>query len=165
MAPTLDRAGAVNLFVINNNSHILHARQAPPCTAKWTGWTTPGIIREAARAIAVGRDGDDHLVVVATDSASFHNMTMQLDVEAQQWSGWTIFSGDSGAVQTALDYNADGRLTFFSHRIGIAPPGLGGLRLQSQMAFDSTEWEWGYSELAADGIKQYAVVRDLTPPT
>jgi hypothetical protein len=164
MAPTLDLAGAANLFVINENSHILHARQAPPGTATWTGWTTPGLIRGGVRSVAAGIDGDGHVVVVATDDSSLHNMKMQLDVEAQQWSGWIIFSGDSGAAQIALDYNADGRLSFFSHRVGLAPPGLGGVRLKSQMAFDSTEWEWGYTELAADGIKQYAVVRDLTPP-
>jgi hypothetical protein len=164
MAPTLDRAGAVNLFVINQGHQILHARQAPPCTATWAGWTTPGIISEGVRAVAAGLDGDGHLVVVAADSYNsplFH-MNMQLDIEAQQWSGWTIFSGASDAVQIALDYNADGRLTFFSHVIGL--PTLAGLRLLSQMAFDSTEWEWNYTVLAG-AINQYAVVRDLTPPT
>jgi hypothetical protein len=167
MAPSVDRAGAVNLFVINNNNQILHARQAPPCTATWTAWTTPGLIKGGVGSVAAGIDGDDHLVVVATDasisSAPLHHVTVQTDVEAQQWSGWTIFSGDSGAAQTALDYNADGRLTFFSHRIGAGT--LGGLRFLSQTAFDSTEWDWGYTELAANGINQYAVVRDLTPPT
>ena len=163
MAPTLDRAGAVNLFVVNENGHILHARQAPPCTSTWAAWSTPGLVGAGLPSIAAGRDGDDHLVVVA-NSAGLHYMNMQLSVEAQQWSGWNIFTGDSGPAQIALDYNADGRLTFFSHRI-VTPPGLGGLRLKSQIAFDSTEWEWAYTELAADGIKQYAVVRDLTPPT
>ena len=163
MAPTLDGAGAVNLFVINEHNYILHARQAPPSTATWTGWTTPGLLPQGVGAVAAGLDGDDHLVVVA-NSLGLHYMTMQFSIEAQQWSGWTIFSGDSGAAQIALDYNADGRLSFFSHRI-LSPPGLGGLRLKSQVAFDSTEWEWAFTELAADGIKQYAVVRDLTPPT
>jgi hypothetical protein len=163
MAPTLDGAGAVNLFVINEHNYILHARQAPPCTATWTGWTTPGLLPQGVGAVAAGLDGDDHLVVVA-NSSGLHYVTMQFAIETQQWSGWTIFSGDSGAAQIALDYNADGRLSFFSHRIGLSS-GFGGLRLKSQVAFDSTEWEWAFTELAADGIKQYAVVRDLTPPT
>jgi hypothetical protein len=167
MAPSLDRFGAVNLFAINNNNQILHARQAPPCTATWTGWSTPGIIKGGVRAVAAGTDGDDHLVVVGTDWDLWHNMTMQLGVEAQQWSPWTAVSIFSGAApRTALDYNADGRLALFSQLPPGSPgPNAGGLWLKSQMAFDSTEWEWEYTMLAANNIRQYAVVRDLTPPT
>ena len=93
-------------------------------------------------------------------------MTMQLDVEAQQWSAWNAFSLFSGGPpRTALDYNADGRLSFFSHVPPAASPNPGALSLKSQMAFDSTEWEWAWTPLAPDSIRQYAVVRDLTPPT
>ena len=109
-----------------------------------------------------GIDGDDHLVVVATDKRFLHNVTTQLDVEAHQWSGWTIFGIAGGPTQIALDYNADGRLSFFSH---LLQPNSSGLWLKSQMAFDSTEWEWIYTQLAPDAVNQYAVVRDLTPPT
>jgi len=91
---------------------------------------------------------------------------MQLDVEAQQWSAWNAFSLFSGGPpRTALDYNADGRLSFFSHVPPAASPNPGALWLKSQMAFDSTEWEWAWTPLAPDSIRQYAVVRDLTPPT
>jgi hypothetical protein len=167
MAPSVDRAGAVNLFVINFNNFLLHTRQAPPCTATWAGWSAPGIMRNGIRAVAAGIDGDAHLVVVATDTSLLQNMTMQLDVEAQQWSAWTAVSSFSGAPpRNALDYNADGRLTLFSHLPpGSPPPNAGGLWLKSQMAFDSTEWEWAWTVLAPDSIRQYAVVRDLTPPT
>jgi hypothetical protein len=165
IAPSLDRAGAVNLFAINGSADILHARQAPAGTPTWTGWTTPGIIRDRARAVAVGIDGDDHLVVVGTDINFLHNMTMQFDVEAQQWTPWMAFSFfGNGPPRTALDYNADGRLTFFSHLPPASPPpNAGGLWLKSQMAVDSTEWEWEWTLLAADSIRQFGVVRDLTP--
>src|SRR5436190_5221321 len=93
MAPALDACGAVNLFVIGASNHqVLHARQSPPCTATWTGWSTPGLIKDGVHAVAAGIDGSDHLVVVASDNKQFHNMTRQLDVEAQQWSGWTAVS-------------------------------------------------------------------------
>ena len=49
MTPVLDAAGAVNLFAVNAGSQVLHARQSPVCTPTWTGWTTPGCIREACR--------------------------------------------------------------------------------------------------------------------
>jgi hypothetical protein len=167
MAPTLDAAGAVNLFVVNNGHQVLHTRQSPPCTATWAAWSTPGIIRDGVQMVAAGIDGDDHLVVVATDMKYIHSMTWQLNVEAQQWSGWNPFLfGSAPTLQSALDYNADGRLTFFSHLgTGLPPPNYGGLWFVSQMAFDSAEWEWTWTELAKDGINHYAVVRDLTPPT
>jgi hypothetical protein len=165
LAPRLDRAGAVNLFAINKDNQVLHARQAPPGTVTWAVWTTPGIITGGVRAVAAGLDGDDHLVVVATDTRNSPNATTQLDVATQQWSGWTTFSlGLGSPPQIALDYNADGRLTFFVHNLP-GPSAGDGLWLKSQMAFDSTEWEWGYTQLALDAIDQFAVVRDLTPPT
>jgi len=167
MAPAVDRFGAVNLFVVGAASHqIYHARQSPPCTQTWTGWSTPGLSREGMHMVAAGIDGDDHLLVVGTDNKQFHNTTMQLDVEVQHWSAWNAFATGPGAVWTALDYNADGRLTFFSNtRTGLPPPNYGGLWCMSQMLLDSTEWELGWTELAPDGIHDYAVVRDLTPPT
>jgi hypothetical protein len=92
-------------------------------------------------------------------------MNMQLDVETQQWSGWNPFA-TGGPVWTALDYNADGRLVFFSHPLsGLPPPNYGALFCVSQMAFDSTEWELEWTLLAPDAIHDFAVVRDLTPPT
>jgi hypothetical protein len=164
MAPTLDAAGAVNLFALNQaRQMVFHARQSPPCTATWTGWSTPGLIKGGVKALAAGIDGDDHLVVVATDNDNFHNMNWQHDVAAQQWSGWTAFS-TGGPTRPALNYNADGRLTFFSHLLtGMPPPNFGGLFVISQMAFDSTEWELAWTQLA-DKLDQYVVVRDLTPP-
>jgi len=164
MAPALDAAGAVNLFVISAGSNqVLHARQDPPCTATWAPWTTPGLIREGVQAIAANVDGDDHLVVLATDNKQVHNMAWQFDAETQRWSSWTAVSA-GGPNLSALNYNADGRLTFFSHLLPV-PPAFGGLRCKSQVKFDSTEWEQAWTELAPGDIVQYAVVRDLTPPT
>jgi hypothetical protein len=165
MAPVLDAGGAVNLFVIGAGSHqVYHARQSPPCTQTWTGWSTPSLIRDGMQMVCAGIDGDDHLVVVGTDNKQMHNMNMQFNVEAQQWSGWIPFA-TGGPVWTALDYNADGRLTFFSHTLtGMPPPNYGGLWFVSQMAFNSTEWDLTWTELAPDGIHDFAVVRDLTPP-
>jgi len=68
LAPAVDHAGAVNLFAISAHNDILHTRQAPPGTATWTGWSTPGIIKGGVRAVAAGIDGDDHVVVVGTDT-------------------------------------------------------------------------------------------------
>jgi hypothetical protein len=66
-------------------------------------------------------------------------------------------------TQLALDYNADGRLSLFSHWLLPTPP-YGGLRVAAQMKLDSSEWELAWTELAQSDIRQYAVVRDLTPP-
>jgi hypothetical protein len=163
MAPNLDKAGAMNLFALNTRGQILHARQSPPCCPSWASWTTTGFIREGVQAVAAGMDGNDDLVVAALDRTKVHQANYQLDVEAQQWSGWLPFgtAGDPSAL--ALDYNADGRLTYFSHLLP-QPPAHGGLWCVSQMAFDSTEWELAWTELAPNDIRHYVVVRDLTPP-
>jgi hypothetical protein len=161
MAPALDSAGAVNFFGVNNNGDVLHTRQSPPCTSTWTGWTTPGLIRGGVQSLAAGTDGDDHLVLVATDKSKYHNMNAQLDVEMQQWSGWIPFSTAAYPTQLALDYNSDGRLTLFSYYVGETS----GLWCISQMAYNSTEWELAWTELAVSrDIRQFAVVRDPTPP-
>jgi hypothetical protein len=158
MALTLDSAGAVNFFGVDNIGDVLHTRQSPPCTSTWTGWARPGIVRGGAHALAVGIDGDDRLVLVATDKSNFHNMNAQLDVETQQWSGWNPFSTGT-PTRLALDYNSDGRLTLFSYY------GKDGqLWCISQVAYSSTEWELAWTELAPSDIRQFVVVRDPTPP-
>jgi hypothetical protein len=162
MAPVLDADGAVNLFVIGASSHqVFHAWQSPPCTATWSVWSTPGFIREEVQALAAGIDGSDHLVVVATDKKNFQNMIRQVNVEAEQWSGWTQFSAVAAPPppQLTLDYNADGRLSLFSFL-----PSSRDFYCLSQMAFDSTEWELAWTQLGHKNVTHYAVVRDLTPP-
>jgi hypothetical protein len=109
------------------------------------------------QALAVGLDGDSELVLVATDSSMLHNVNNQLSAELQQWSGWNAFAATGHPVQLALDYNADGRLTLFSHWL-LSGGQFGGLWCVSQMNFDSTEWELSWNELAPGDIKQYAVV-------
>jgi hypothetical protein len=162
---TLDRLGAVNLFAINESGQVLHARQSPPCTPTWTGWTTPGFIREGVQSLAAGIDGDGDVVLAATDRSKFHNTSRQLSAEAQQWSGWIPFNISANPTQLALDYNADGRLSVFSHDLPASTPPFGGLLVASQMKLDSTEWELAWTQLAPNDIRQFAVVRDLTPPT
>ena len=66
--------------------------------------------------------------------------------------GLYLFANTDWPVQTALDYNSDGRLSLFSH--WLLPPGpSGGLWCVSQMAFDSTEWELAWTQLANGDIK------------
>jgi hypothetical protein len=162
---TLDKLGAVNLFAIAQGGQVFHARQAPACTSTWAGWTTPGFIREGVQALAASLDGDDDIVLVATDKARIHNTNQQRNAEAQQWTGWIAFNIADHPAQLALDYNADGRLSLFSHWLLAPAPPYGGLWVASQMKLDSTEWELASTPLAASDIRQYAVVRDLTPPT
>jgi hypothetical protein len=157
MAPALDSAGAVNFFGINKDGNVLHARQSPPCTSTWTGWTTPGFTGGGIHALAAGTDGNDRLVLVASDS-KVYRMNAQLDVETQRWSGWMPLLSASAPTQLALDYNSDGRLTLFSY--GASG---GWLYCTSQMAYSSTEWEWEWNHLGSS-FHQFAVVRDPTPP-
>jgi hypothetical protein len=160
---TLDRYGAVNLFAVNEGGQVLHARQAPPCTSTWAGWSTPGYIREGVLTLAASIDGDDDIVLVATDKTFIQHANQQWNAAAQQWTGWIAFSHTSAPPRLALDYNADGRLSLFSHPVPNPPPYYG-LSVTSQMKLDSTEWEFASTQLAQSDIRQYVVVRDLTPP-
>ena len=149
MAPALDSAGAVNFFGINNWGQVLHTRQSPPCSATWTGWSNPGFISSGqATVLAAGTDGDDHLVLVASNT-KVYNMNAQFDVEMQQWSGWMPFLRASAPTHLALDYNSDGRLTLFSY----SATNGGTLYCTSQMAYSSTEWQvewtsWGTASIS-----------------
>ena len=166
MTATLDNFGALNLFVINQGSNqLLHCWQSPPTSATWTAWTTPGYIVPGVQALASGIDGDGHIVLAATDKNLVHYTSHQWSASTQQWSGWIPFSSTSHPPRLALDYNADGRLSLFSHWLLSNAPPYGGLWVVSQMKVDSTEWEFGWTELAKGDIVQYVVVRDLTPPT
>ena len=160
---TLDKLGSVNLFAVNKGGQVLHARQAPPCTSTWAGWSTPGLVRESVQALAASIDGDDDIMLIAADRSNTHSANQQRNAETQQWTGWIAFNTTAYPPRLALDYNADGRLSLFSHP-RLADPPYGGMWVASQMKLDSTEWELAWTQLAQNDIRQFAVVRDLTPP-
>ena len=111
------------------------------------------IIWGGVQALAAGTDGDDNLVLVATDNSKLHNINSQLDVQMQRWIGWNPFLMSDYPTQIALDYNSNGRLTLFSH--WLLPPGqFGGLWCVAQMAYNSTEWEMAWTQLAPGDIRQ-----------
>ena len=86
-------------------------------------------------------------------------MNVQLDVEMRN-GRMDPFSTAAYPTQLALDYNSDGRLTLSATTSGDL-----GLWCISQMAYNSTEWELAWTELAVSrDIRQFAVVRDPTPP-
>jgi hypothetical protein len=159
VAVTRDSAGVLNLFVVGRGNQVLHARQAQLSASTWT-WSTPGYLRQGVKSMAVGVDGEGHLVLIASDGTNL-NMNLQWSAAAQQWSGWNLLQ-ETGPLTLALDYNADGRLTLFGHH---AP--MGGLWYVSQMVRDSTEWELNWTQLAGDdlALQDCVVVRDLTPPS
>jgi hypothetical protein len=159
VAVARDSAGVLNLFAVARGNQVLHARQTQPNASTWTGWSTPGYLRQGVKSMAVGVDGEGHLVLVASDGTHL-NMNLQWSAKAQQWSGWNLLQ-ETEPLTLSLDYNADGRLTLFRHR---AP--MGGLWCVSQMVRDSTEWELIWTQLAGDdrSLQSCVVVRDLTPP-
>lgn len=155
----LDTQGAVNLFMIGQYAEPVQTFQDPPGSGNWAPWTRPGMLGAIQLDLAAGIDGDGHLSLMSVDENRHLSANQQTDAATQQWNGWQRINvaPDFGAV--AVDYNSDGRLTFFR----------GGGRsnsvtLLSQISLDSTSWDAGWTTLAGDGISRYAVVRDLTPP-
>jgi len=164
VAPIVGPLGSLHLFALTANGQIVHTLQRPAATENWTPWLMPGLSRSGFSALAAGLDGDGHLMLAASDNARIHSFNSQVSPTTLSWTGWRDFSNTSWPVQFFLDYNADGRLSLFSHWLLPPANGVGGLWVLSQATVDSTEWEYTWTELSPNNIKQFSVVRDLTPP-
>lgn len=156
--------GSLHCFALTQRAQIVHTMQMPAGSDTWTSWTTTGFSRNGFAALASSLDGDGHLFLTACDQSKVLSFNAQTDAGSRSWSGWRDFASSDYPVALALDYNADGRLSLFSHWLLPASIGIGGLWTIAQAAIDSTEWEISWQSLAPGQIKQFQVVRDLTPP-
>ncbi|RUU79110.1 hypothetical protein [Mesorhizobium sp. M7A.F.Ca.MR.362.00.0.0] len=162
MAPVIGPLGATNLFALTQNGQVLHTRQMPAGSDTWTQWATPGYSRAPNQALAAGIQGDGDIVLVAADQQHFLQFNAQWDAYTQNWSGWRDFGASLRPTRLTLNYNADGRLALFS--LALMPDGTNGLWTINQMGVDSSEWEYNWTSLTDNNLKQIVVVRDLTPP-
>ncbi|WP_322417150.1 hypothetical protein [Mesorhizobium huakuii] len=162
MAPVIGPLGATNLFALTQNGQVLHTRQQPAGSDTWTQWATTGYSRVPKYTLAAGIQGDGDIVLVSSDQQRVHEFNAQWDAYTQNWSGWRDFGASIYATRLTLNYNADGRLALFS--LMIMPDGTNGLWTINQMGIDSSEWEYAWTNLTNDNLKQIVVVRDLTPP-
>ncbi|MDF3152681.1 hypothetical protein P3C58_11875 [Mesorhizobium sp. XAP10] len=161
MAPVIGPLGATNLFALTQSGQVLHTRQMPAGSDTWTQWATPGYSRASNLALAAGIQGDGDIVLVAADQ-HFLQFNAQWDAYTQNWSGWRDFGASLRSTRLTLNYNADGRLALFS--LARMPDGTNGLWTINQMGIDSSEWEYNWTSLTDNNLKQIVVVRDLTPP-
>jgi hypothetical protein len=164
MAPVVGPLGSLHLFAINASKQLIHTLQRPAASDTWTPWLRVGFSRVGFNVVAPGLDGNGHLMLVAADASNVISTNSQTDPAALAWTGWQDVANSGWPVQLALDYNADGRLSLFSHWLLPPGSGIGGLWVISQAAVDSTEWEYEWTQLAPSSIQQFSVVRDLTPP-
>ncbi|TPK58184.1 hypothetical protein FJ546_24125 [Mesorhizobium sp. B2-4-19] len=162
MAPVVGPLGATNLFALTQNGQVLHTRQKPAGSDTWTQWATTGYSRVPKSGLAAGIQGDGDIVLVSSDQQRVLAFNAQWDAATQNWSGWRDFGVSLFATRLTLNYNADGRLALFS--LMVMPNGTNSLGTVSQMAIDSSEWEYNWTLLTEDNLKQIVVVRDLTPP-
>lgn len=155
----LDKQGAVNIFMVGNLAEVVQTRQQPPGGDTWTEWVRPGMTGSVLFNVTSAIDGDGHISLMAVGEHAQLYYNQQLVSLTQQWSGWEQVGKveDFGAI--AMDYNADGRLTYFQ---GMSK--TNSLKIVSQYVIDSTSWSAGWTMLADNGIFTYGVVRDLTPP-
>jgi hypothetical protein len=100
---TLDQLGAVNLFAVSQAGQVLHARQAPPATSTWASWSTPGFIREGVQAVAANIDGDDDIVLVATDKALIYHATSRRRNDADAGRSISRMTGYDAACRNTPD--------------------------------------------------------------
>ncbi len=161
----LDPAGAVNVFGIDKLGQAAHIKQSPPNSKTWSAWSRPGMTSEKLTALTAGIDGDGHIALVAQGVSHVIYGNMQTSVADAQWNTWQPIMPAGATVNLALNYNADGRLSLFRQNQLTAKDAYTKLLSTSQMQVNATEWEAVWTPLAGDTIRQFAVVRDLTPPT
>lgn len=155
----LDPDGFLNIFMVGNNAQVVQIRQTQPAATTWSQWHQVSMINAAVVNVVSAFDGHGDIVIVALDENLGLHANYQTDVQSQVWSGWQqiAIAPDFGLV--AIDYNADGSLSYFQGESKID-----GVKYISQVAPDSTHWSAGWTMLADNGIFTYGIVRDLTPP-
>jgi hypothetical protein len=156
----LDRQGAVNIFMIGNLAEVVQIRQEPPGGETWTEWVRPGMTGGVLFNVTSAIDGDGHISLMAVGEQAQLFYNQQINSLTQQWLGWQQVGKVEDFGSVAMDYNADGRLTYFQ---GMSK--TNGLKIVSQFVTDSSSWSAGWTMLADNGIFTYGVVRDLTPPS
>ncbi|MEM8696426.1 MAG: hypothetical protein AAGE05_10435 [Pseudomonadota bacterium] len=154
----LDRQGAVNIFMIGDLAEVVQIRQQPPGSDSWSAWARPGMTDSVLLNVtaAFDGDGDISLMAVGEHAQLFYNQ--QADSLTQKWSGWQQIGKVDDFGEIMMDYNADGRLTYFQ---GLSK--TNGLAYVSQFVTDATSWDAGFVQFAASDISTYGVARDLTP--
>lgn len=160
----LDNDGAVNIFMVGSLTQVVQIRQKPPGGPGgpgWSAWSRPGMVGQTLVNVTSAFAGNGEIVLVALDENLGVHANYQVDVDKlQQWSGWQQIGVAPGFGLPAMDYNADGSLTYFQGQNSID-----GVQFISQTAPDSTSWSAGWTMLADNGIFTYGIVRDLTPPS
>uniref|UniRef100_UPI003BACB948 hypothetical protein n=1 Tax=Stappia sp. TaxID=1870903 RepID=UPI003BACB948 len=155
----LDDTGAINIFMVSSDNEVAQLRQTVPDEEGWSEWTKPGMTDTTLINVTSGFDGDGliMLVAVAQDGGIWANL--QTHVAGQRWNGWQKIATASGFGLAAMDYNSDGRLSYF-----LGASQNNSVSVISQTALNSTTWGAGWSQIASSGIFTYGIVRDLTPP-
>lgn len=155
----LDPEGFLNIFMVGAGAEIVQTRQTKPNSQQWSEWYRPGMIGKTLVNATAGFDGDGDVVLVALDEKLGLHANYQADALNQIWSGWQQIGVAPGFGLVAIDFNADGSLTYFQGESKI-----NGIKFITQVAPDSTSWTAGWTMLADNGMITYGIVRDLTPP-
>jgi hypothetical protein len=155
----LDPEGFLNIFMVGANSQVVQIRQTEPAKTTWSDWHQISYINAAVVNVISAFNNNGNIVLVALDENLGLNANYQTDVTKQTWSGWQQIGTAPDFGLVAMDYNADGALSYFQGETGTS-----GVKFISQMSPGSTHWSAGWTMLADNGIFTYGIVRDLTPP-
>ncbi|WP_349362433.1 MAG: hypothetical protein ABL307_08575 [Roseitalea porphyridii] len=158
-AAVLDREGAVNIFMVGDLAQVVQIRQDPPGGKQWSAWARPGMTGTVMFNVTAAFDGNGLIVLAGIGEHGELFTNLQVDALRQQWLGWQQVGKVPGFGLLMMDYNADGRLALFQ-----SDSRARSLSFVDQYTVDSTSWNAGFTQLAAEGIVTYGVVRDLTPP-
>ncbi|WP_139112648.1 hypothetical protein [Hoeflea olei] len=154
----LDPAGCLNIFMVGARAQVVQTRQTEPGASTWSDWHQVSLIGAAVVNVVSAFDGAGNIVLMALDENLGLHANCQSDARRQVWSGWQQVGVAPGFGLAAMDYNADGALSYFQ-----GESATDGVQFVSQVAPNSSHWSAAWTTLADTGIFTYGIVRDLTP--
>lgn len=155
---SLDRTGAINVFIIGPADYVFTRRQLLDAPGGWGPWALMSDFgQQKVKHIAAGLQADGDITLAAITDDRVLRMTQQLSAPEQRWQAWWTVQIPNEPADLALDYNADGRL-----ELALRGTKTGTVLTLSQIAENSTLWSFNFK--VHGSVKQLSLVRDMTPP-
>ena len=154
---SLDDNDAVNVFALDAQHEISHARQVKAGGRNWTSYAHPGLTLAGLDCMAAGLDASGNVALAGATGEGVVWTNLERAGRIGVWSGWQPSAHAPAATALEFEFNANGSLGLF----GLTPPGNGGIIwMLAQAAPGSTEWG-ARSTPVLTGASAMTVVRDL----
>ncbi|PTW60064.1 hypothetical protein C8N35_10564 [Breoghania corrubedonensis] len=155
---SLDDSERVNVFALDAQNEISHARQVKAGCRAWTGYVHPGLTLAGLGCLAVGLNASGNVALGAASHDNVAWTNLERVAVPGEWGGWQPSAHVPATTAMAFGFNANRALALF----GLTPADEGGtVWMVAQAAPGSSEWS-AFGTSVLDGAVTMAVVRDLS---